>query len=150
MYDTGDLACRDEAGILHFVGRADSQIKINGYRVELGEIESVIAAHPQVDEAAVVCLGGARPSLVAMVSWHEGAGDEAAGDVLAHCRRMLPAYMVPARLTARRDLPRNDNGKIDRAAVQRLIEGGDDRPAAGRSRGTGAPTAASAAEEHPQ
>src|SRR5262249_31324658 len=68
MYDSGDLACKDERGILHFVGRRDSQVKFMGHRIELGEIDLALGRAADVDEAATVLLEGTAPMLVGAVA----------------------------------------------------------------------------------
>ena len=121
VYDTGDLAYVDDAGVLHFVGRGDTQVKVNGYRIELGEIEAVLAEHPQVGEAAVICLDGDPPVLKAAVSFYDRSAAAANGDLKAHCRAMLPAYMIPSEFAVLEDLPRNANDKIDRNALRDML-----------------------------
>jgi amino acid adenylation domain-containing protein len=118
MYRTGDLVRRRIDGSLDYVGRSDDQVKIRGYRVEPGEVESVLAAHPDVREAAVVVhadgAGGKR--LVAYVAT-AGADDP---DLAAFVRERLPAFMVPAQVVAVDTLPTGPNGKVDQQALARL------------------------------
>ncbi|MEO5336041.1 MAG: amino acid adenylation domain-containing protein [Magnetospirillum sp. WYHS-4] len=121
MYDTGDLATVDAAGILTWVGRGDSQVKVRGYRVELGEIEAVLRSAPEVHDAVVV-LGSSGTELLAGVvpeHGHEGVAAEALQAFLGH---QLPAYMIPARFGFLADFPRNDNGKVDRRKLRDRIE----------------------------
>lgn len=119
MYDSGDLAFRDAAGVLHWVARRDQQIKIAGFRVELGEIEAALSKNPLVNEAGVVYLPGDPPSLLAAVAL---SGDRPPGDfeeeLLDHCARLLPSYMVPTAIHVFAMLPKNANGKIDRGAIK--------------------------------
>jgi amino acid adenylation domain-containing protein len=118
IYDSSDLAYRDGGGLIHFVGRADSQVKIMGYRVELGEIETVIAHHIAVNEAAVVLMKTEKSPLVAAVSLNQGfSEDTIKEDILIHCEQYLPSYMVPQHLVIYPSLPKNNNGKIDRNAI---------------------------------
>ncbi|MBF0354522.1 MAG: amino acid adenylation domain-containing protein [Alphaproteobacteria bacterium] len=117
MYDTGDLAMMGEQGHLVWMGRADSQVKVRGYRVELGEIETVLHAAPEVHDA-VVMLSTSGNDLVAAVipeHGHETVSEENLQAFLAH---QLPAYMIPARFLFLADFPRNDNGKVDRRQLQ--------------------------------
>ncbi|MGN5630539.1 alpha/beta fold hydrolase [Streptomyces sp. AC154] len=118
MYRTGDLASRRPDGDLDFLGRADAQVKVNGFRVEPGEVEAVLARHPDVTEAMVRLMtgegtsGGAR--LVAYLVPAEGArlpGGHALRDWAAE---RLPAHLVPAELKAVAALPRTGGGKLDR------------------------------------
>lgn len=117
-YRTGDLVEQDSTGLLHFLGRVDFQVKINGYRVELGETEAALRRASGCD--AVVALptavGAVGGGLIAYILGE--AGDAEA--ILAVCRQTLPPYMVPSRLIWRRSFPLNANGKIDRLALAAL------------------------------
>ncbi|MER8059733.1 MULTISPECIES: AMP-binding protein [unclassified Streptomyces] len=131
---TGDLATRGEKGELYFLGRADSQVQINGNRVELGEVERRLTRHPAVTAAAALRLprpdgGGCLAAFVvadprggARHLSPTGAGEAAPGEDIAavlrdFCARALPAYMVPAELRVVDVLPVTGNGKVDRAAL---------------------------------
>jgi len=119
LYCTGDWVTIDEKGNYLFVGRKDHMIKTRGYRVELGEIEAVIVAHPAVDEAVAVpvpdeAIGNTIHAVVTLA-------DSKSLDVATlkrHCAEKLPAYMVPEKIEFRDSLPRTDNGKIDRRRLQ--------------------------------
>jgi acyl-CoA synthetase (AMP-forming)/AMP-acid ligase II len=119
-YRTGDLVTLDDEGNYVFIGRRDGMVKTRGYRVELGEVETALYAHPAVREAVVLPvpdeLLGSR--LRAVICADGGLTRE---EVLDHCRRHLPSYMVPDVVEFREALPRNSNGKVDRA---RLVEHG--------------------------
>ncbi|HEX6041572.1 amino acid adenylation domain-containing protein [Longimicrobium sp.] len=113
LYRTGDRVRWTEAGVLEFIGRTDFQVKVRGFRVEPGEIESALAALPSVAEAAVVAR---EDRLVAYVA---GRGDvrpepSALGEALA---RVLPEHMVPAVFVVLDALPRTTSGKVDRRAL---------------------------------
>ena len=116
-YRTGDLVTLDEAGDFVFLGRRDGMVKTRGYRVELGEVETALYAHPAVREAAVLPvpdeLLGNR--LRAVISADEGLTRE---EVLDYCRRRLPGYMVPDVVEFREALPRTSTGKVDRTGLQ--------------------------------
>jgi amino acid adenylation domain-containing protein len=117
IYRTGDLARVDEAGLVHFLGRADSQIKSRGYRIELGEIESAFNAIEGVRECAVVGVEADGFEGVAICAAYVADGLEP-----PELRRMLadvlPSYMLPARWLALDALPKNQNGKTDRPALR--------------------------------
>ncbi|BAI76833.1 aminoadipate-semialdehyde dehydrogenase large subunit (plasmid) [Azospirillum sp. B510] len=115
LYRTGDLGRVRPDGAIEFVGREDGQIKVRGYRVELGEIEHHLAAHPQVRSAAVIARSDGQGSsrLVAFVA---PAGPDS-GDLADFLRLRLPDYMVPAEIAVLDRLPHTPNGKIDRKAL---------------------------------
>jgi phosphopantetheine binding protein/AMP-binding enzyme len=99
--------------------RADSQVKVRGYRIELSEIESALRAVEGVDEAVVIARGrdGGEPALHAYVTLRAGAA-RAASAIRALALERLPAYMALATVTVLPALPLNDNGKVDRRALQ--------------------------------
>ncbi|HZF08657.1 MAG TPA: amino acid adenylation domain-containing protein, partial [Thermoanaerobaculia bacterium] len=118
LYRTGDLARFRSDGRLEFLGRNDSQIKIRGVRIEPGEIETVLAGHGEVRQAAVVArddLPGGR-GLVGFVVAREGS-PLTASSLRQHAAAHLPATMVPARLVALDRLPTTVQGKVDRRAL---------------------------------
>ncbi|MBB2914110.1 amino acid adenylation domain-containing protein [Streptosporangium becharense] len=114
LYRTGDLCRRRDDGVLEHLGRIDRQIKIRGLRVEPGEVEAVLAAHPAVADCAVIAHGEPL-RLLAFVVPHEAELDT--GAILAHAAATLPGHMVPARVVAVPRIPATVNGKIDREAL---------------------------------
>jgi len=118
LYRTGDLVRRRADGVLEFHGRADRQVKINGKRVELDEIEAVLRRHPSVREAAVKTfepVAGDR-RIAAFVT--AGAGGAIDLDALrGFVRAELPDYMQPAQLLALEAFPLTTSGKVDRAKL---------------------------------
>ncbi|HEV2088861.1 MAG TPA: amino acid adenylation domain-containing protein [Cryptosporangiaceae bacterium] len=119
MYACGDRGLWRPDGEIQFLGRADHQVKIRGYRVELGEIESVIAALDSVREAVVVTvdLTGARSLAGFYTCRPPGLAVELVRAALVD---RLPEYMVPGRLVQLDELPLTSNGKVDRAALRGL------------------------------
>ena len=121
-YRTGDLGRLDTDGNFHFVGRRDHQVKIQGHRIELLEIEAQLAAHPQVAHAAVLAIGEAgQASLVAFIATGQAPRAEAAA-LRRHCAERLPAWAVPGRFVFLRDLPLTSTGKLDRLRLTSLAE----------------------------
>lgn len=125
FYRTGDMARRDADGLLHLLGRRDGLVKTRGYRVELGEVEAVIGAHPDVAEVAVVSepdpeLTNRLHAVVVPTPGHDADAVLTDG-VVRHCRERLPAYMVPSRVHVLAKLPKTSTGKIARAELPDLV-----------------------------
>jgi len=131
LYRTGDLARLGNGGELEFLGRRDHQVKVRGFRVELGEIEATLRSHPAVEEAVVTARAGeSGPRLVA---WVEATAPPEDGELRAFLASRLPDYMVPALWVTLESLPRTPGGKADRAALSRREppSGDGGRPDAG-------------------
>ncbi|HET9957234.1 MAG TPA: amino acid adenylation domain-containing protein [Polyangiaceae bacterium] len=119
LYRTGDRVRWLENGVVEYLGRTDDQIKVRGYRVELGEIEAVLTEHAAVREAAV-CLRGSPERLVAYVVWSTAlAGSR---ELLEYARARLPAYQVPTEIVPLPSLPRTPVGKLDRRALPDVLQ----------------------------
>jgi amino acid adenylation domain-containing protein len=118
MYRTGDLGLIRSDGELIYLGRVDQQVKLRGYRIELAEVESVLALHPRVKESFVVVrTDSGEPQLVAYLVPEEAAAPPTAGELLAYLRERLPDYMVPGALVTLAALPLTPNGKVDRGLL---------------------------------
>jgi aspartate racemase len=123
LYRTGDRVRYRGDGTIEFLGRIDDQVKISGYRVEPGEIESVMRQHPEVKDAAVVARqngAGAKKLLAYVVPRN---GHYSAQQLQAYLEQKLPAYMLPSALVRMDALPLSPNGKLDRNALPELGEG---------------------------
>ncbi|MBM7773853.1 amino acid adenylation domain-containing protein [Actinokineospora baliensis] len=125
LYRTGDIARRRPDGNLQFLGRADDQVKIRGLRVELGEIESTLAAHPAVAQAVVV-VGADRTGDKQLVGYARLAtpGAVTPADLRLHMADRLPGFMVPPHLLVLESFPLNANGKVDRSRLPDPAEAG--------------------------
>ncbi|MEV6813531.1 amino acid adenylation domain-containing protein [Micromonospora sp. NPDC051296] len=123
LYRTGDLGRYRPDGVIEFLGRDDPQVKINGFRVELGEIEAALVEQPGVADAVVVARRGERgASLVAFVA-AEAAGPDFADELRAALGGTLPGYLVPPVIEVRHALPLTGNGKVDRPALTAAAAG---------------------------
>jgi amino acid adenylation domain-containing protein len=107
FYLSGDIGMVDEEGQLHYVGRRDRQVKVSGFRIELDEVEAVIARAPGVRGCYCLVDG----ALVAYVAHGGDASAEAA--IRAHARTHLPKYMVPQHFVFMEQLPLGKTGKVD-------------------------------------
>lgn len=121
LYATGDLVRHAPDGRILFVGRADHQVKLRGCRIELGEVEANLLAHPQVGEAcAVVVRAASGDALMAAVAPKPGATVEPS-EVRGFLQDRLPGYMVPATITVLPEIPLLPSGKLDRKRVTQLL-----------------------------
>jgi amino acid adenylation domain-containing protein len=117
LFRTGDRARYRADGVIEYVGRRDDQVKVRGFRVEVGEVEAALAEHPDVTRAAVTVE---REALVALCATVPGTELEPAA-VIEFVRHRLPGYMVPAAIVGCDELPLTPSGKLDRTAVRSLV-----------------------------
>jgi amino acid adenylation domain-containing protein len=120
LYRTGDVVRYLPDGNVEFLGRADGQVKVRGFRVELGEIEAALASHELVGDAVVVALGGeGEPGGRRLVAYVVGGNRQppAPGELRAYLKEKLPEYMIPHEYVPLDGLPLTPNGKIDRRAL---------------------------------
>jgi amino acid adenylation domain-containing protein len=120
LYRSGDRARWRADGTLEFLGRLDAQVKIRGMRIELGELEAVLRAHPRIRDCVVVVREDIAddPRLIAYV-----VGDAETESLRAHLRQHLPDYMTPAAFVTLPHLPLLPNGKLDRHALPAPVYG---------------------------
>jgi acyl-coenzyme A synthetase/AMP-(fatty) acid ligase len=125
VYRTGDIVTLRPDGNLDFLGRRDRMVKSRGYRIELDEIETVLYAHPQVKEAAVIAVPdeqiGSR--ILAFFAATDPGADPRA-EVKEHCGARLPRYMLPDAFELLRELPKTSTGKVDRTSLATRAKGG--------------------------
>lgn len=133
IYRTGDRGRMDERGDVHFVGRADFQIKTGGYRVEPGEVENAVLTLEEVSACAVVpvSVDDFSGSVIGCAYVTRDGAPLRPGDAKKRLGDRLPGYMVPTRWMLLEELPVDSRGKIDRKGLRALMErGGAAAPAA--------------------
>jgi acyl carrier protein len=126
LYRTGDLVQRTSGGPLVFLGRIDDQVKVNGFRVEPGEVEACLRSHPDVLDVAVVSRtrsGTDSDVLVAYVVGREADLSSSLEHVMEHVRTRLPSHMVPFLLHPVPALSLTTGGKVDKSALPWPVSG---------------------------
>jgi amino acid adenylation domain-containing protein len=119
LYRTGDLGMWTEAGQIQFLGRIDLQVKLNGLRIELEEIESALGRHQKVAASAVLLRHdpGQAPRLVGYIAPADAAQPPSPAELRRHLLDEIPAYMIPAAFVLLGRLPLTRAGKVDRGAL---------------------------------
>ncbi|HLJ16218.1 MAG TPA: amino acid adenylation domain-containing protein [Bryobacteraceae bacterium] len=118
LYKTGDLARYSSDGQIQFLGRTDRQIKLRGFRINLGEIETVLTQHPGVEEAVVGTTADAGGGQHMVAYWIGRQADAPSDEELrAHLGHSLPSYMLPSFFVRLQAFPLTPNGKLDRRAL---------------------------------
>ncbi|WP_167956552.1 non-ribosomal peptide synthetase [Anaerosporobacter faecicola] len=121
FYKTGDLGRFLDNGSIQFLGRVDNQIKVRGYRVELGEIEAILSTYPHVKKVAVLDLDDENGNKE-ICAYYESTEKLSAFDLRAFLATRLPAYMLPAYFVPVEEIPLTFNGKINRTALPKPTE----------------------------
>ncbi|MDR3084414.1 MAG: amino acid adenylation domain-containing protein, partial [Streptomyces sp.] len=116
MYRTGDLARQLPDGRLEYGGRADDQVKVRGFRIEPGEIDTVVTQHAAVTQAVTVAHRG-ELLVTYVLTRHEASERELNASIREFVRERLPAFMVPAAVVVLDEFPLTTSGKLDRAAL---------------------------------
>jgi amino acid adenylation domain-containing protein len=132
VYRTGDRARRQADGTVEFLGRLDHQVKLRGFRIECGELESVLVTNPAVSQCAVMVRGtNHEAALVAYYVADPGQQDVQIEVLREHLRSRVPEYMLPSAFVRLEHMPLTPNGKVDRTRlpeVDRPQVGGGDEP----------------------
>ena len=118
IYKTGDLVREDPQGNYLYLGRKDTMIKSRGYRIEAGEIESVLYSHPEIEEAVIIPIADDEigNQIKAIIVTKEGIS-LTKNQILSFCTKSLPKYMLPSLIEFRSQLPKTSTGKIDRKSL---------------------------------
>ena len=125
LYRTGDLGRRMPDGVIEFLGRSDFQLKISGYRVEAGEVEKAMTEHPAVDRAVVLSFGAGLGDKRLACVWTRPPGEHGSvvdEELTKFLSERLQSYMVPTTFMEVDRIPLSGNGKVDRKAIDRMLE----------------------------
>ncbi|GEB34858.1 non-ribosomal peptide synthase/polyketide synthase [Brevibacillus parabrevis] len=117
MYKTGDLVKWRTDGTIEYIGRADEQVKVRGYRIEIGEIESAVLAYQGIDQAVVVARDDDATAGSYLCAYFVAATAISVSGLRSHLAKELPAYMIPSYFVELDQLPLSANGKVDRKAL---------------------------------
>lgn len=115
MYLTGDLGFFDKSGNVHFIGRSDFQVKLNGFRVELDEINEVLLKHPDVKSSVTIIHEENNKKYI--ITYYVEENSTKQENLIKYLKTALPFYMIPKQLIKMEKLPINTNGKIDKTKL---------------------------------
>ena len=118
MYLTHDLGFYDYSGVIHFVGRRDFLAKINGFRIELSEIDSCICDYPGVNSS--ICVVQEDKFRKHIIAYFTGDNSIKESKLQSYLSKKLPKYMIPSRIVYLDNMPINNNGKIDRTKLEKV------------------------------
>jgi amino acid adenylation domain-containing protein len=129
LYRTGDLARYSADGVLEYAGRRDLQVKVRGFRVEVGEIEAVLKQHGSVKQAVVTVREdeAGRKRLVAYIIAAQTSAPPTSAELRRHLKDKLPEYMIPSLFLRLDALPLTNSGKVDRRALPAPAPGHEER-----------------------
>ncbi|WP_400077200.1 amino acid adenylation domain-containing protein [Winogradskyella sp. R77965] len=124
LYNTGDLVRLNNDGDYEFFGRKDNQVKLNGHRIELREIESVLEQHDGVKEAVALVIdsGNSLKKIGQLVAFYRGNSEVEASQLSRYLEKQLPQYMIPLQFKYLEEFPLTPNAKVDR---KKLSESSD-------------------------
>ncbi|MFI8281037.1 hypothetical protein ACIGBH_40480 [Streptomyces sp. NPDC085929] len=117
-YRTGDRGYVAPDGTVHVAGRIDHQVKVNGYRLELNEIEAAVESHPSVRQCAAFTVAGSDESSPRLAAAYVADESVSLRELREHLRRMLPSYAVPQQLRRMDEIPLTTAGKVDRQLLR--------------------------------
>jgi iturin family lipopeptide synthetase B len=114
VYKTGDIVVKNNSGNIVYVNRKDNQVQVNGYRVELGEVEHALRKASKIESAVIIA--SEKNQVTELYGFLEGNFNKE--EIFSLLRAQLPAYMVPRELFGVKALPLNTNGKIDKLRLK--------------------------------
>ncbi|MDH5570131.1 MAG: AMP-binding protein [Gammaproteobacteria bacterium] len=122
-YRTGDLVYQESDGCMHYLGRIDNQVQVLGYRVELQEIDNILRKITGTELAVSIpwpIENGVAQGITAFIC---GGDIIRKNEIISHCEKVLPSYMIPREIFFIDNMPVNANGKIDRLELTKIING---------------------------
>jgi amino acid adenylation domain-containing protein len=120
MYKTGDAGRWLENGVLEFIGRKDNQIKLRGFRIEVGEIEHCLSGHPKIKES-IVLVHGTSEGDKRLIAFYIKEEDVTTAEIRNFLRESLPEHMIPAQFISVKSFPLTANGKVDRNELAKNV-----------------------------